>query len=168
VALDKPGCGLTERADPTRTPYNPYTVEGEASLILRLMKTLNISKAVFIGHSAGAYTALYIASKHPEAVEALVLIAPAWRMGEDGLQRFLLSLPLADKYGPLFLRAAAPYLEQILYKAWYNKNKLTQHVVDGYKISTQRPRLGQGAVLAHKVPEAGGDRPRQNHGTCLG
>jgi len=26
-----------------------------------------------------------------------------------------------------------PYLEQILYKAWYNKNKLTQHVVDGYK-----------------------------------
>lgn len=99
---------------------NPYTVEGEAIPILRLVKTLNISKAVFIGHSAGAYTALYIASKHPEAVEALVLIAPAWRMGEDGLQRFLLSLPLADKYGPLFLRAAVPYLEQILYKAWYN------------------------------------------------
>ncbi|MFZ8840743.1 MAG: alpha/beta fold hydrolase [Pyrobaculum sp.] len=133
VALDRPGFGLTERADPTKTPYNPYTVEGEASLILRLMKTLNISKAVFIGHSAGAYTALYIASKHPEAVEALVLIAPAWRMREDGLQRFLLSLPLADKYGPLFLRAAVPYLEQILYKAWYNKNKLMQHVVDGYK-----------------------------------
>jgi hypothetical protein len=57
------------------------------------MKTLNISKAVFMGHSAGAYTAFYIASKHPEAVEALVLIVPAWRMGEDGLQRFLLSLP---------------------------------------------------------------------------
>ncbi|AKT35374.1 hypothetical protein PYWP30_01758 [Pyrobaculum sp. WP30] len=51
-------------------------------------------------------------------------------MREDGLQRFLLSLP--HKYGPLFLRAAVPYLEQMLYKA-YNKNKLTQHVVDGYK-----------------------------------
>ena len=133
VALDRPGFGLTERADPTETPYNPYTVDGEARLILGLMEALDISKAVFVGHSAGAYTALYIASKHPEAVEALVLVAPAWKMGEDGLQRFLFSLPLADKYGPLFLRAAVPSLEQILYKAWYNKSKLTQYVVNGYK-----------------------------------
>jgi pimeloyl-ACP methyl ester carboxylesterase len=93
VALDGPGFGLTERADPTRTPYNPYTVEGEAILILRLMKTLNISKAVFIGHSAGACTALYIASKHPETVEALVLIAPAWRMGRTVFRGFCSASP---------------------------------------------------------------------------
>jgi Predicted hydrolases or acyltransferases (alpha/beta hydrolase superfamily) len=43
-ALDRPGFVLTERADPTKTPYNPYTVGGGAILILRLMKTLNTSK----------------------------------------------------------------------------------------------------------------------------
>lgn len=133
IALDRPGFGLTERVDPSGAPYNPYTVDGEARLILGLMDALNISRAVFVGHSSGAYTALYIASKHPERIEALILIAPAWRSGGGGLPRFLLSLPLADKYWPLFLRASVPSLEKILYKAWYDKSKLTQQVIDSYK-----------------------------------
>lgn len=154
VALDRPGFGLTEREDPAKMPYNPYTVEGEARLILRLMETLNISRAVFVGHSAGAYTALYIASKHPEAVEALVLIAPAWRMRDDGLQRLLLSLPLADKYGPLLLRAAVPSLEQALYNAWYNKSKLTQYVVNGYKYPLNARDWDKGLywLMKHRKP----------------
>lgn len=134
IAFDRPGFGLTERADPASLSFNPYTTEGQVKLTYKLLKRLNVSNAVLVGHSAGGGLALLITLKHPEIVKALVLIAPAWKAGQKSLlENILYSMPLADKYGPLVVRGFVGQLEQILYRAWYNKTKLTEEIIEGYK-----------------------------------
>ncbi|MEM1907553.1 MAG: alpha/beta hydrolase [Thermosphaera sp.] len=134
IAFDRPGFGLTERVEPGRTPYNPYTSEGVVELTYRLLLKLNVSRAVIIGHSAGGGLALLFALKHPEMVDSIILIAPAWKPRiRQWYEQLLYNIPLADKYGPLLVRGFVGQLEQILYKAWYNKTLLTSDVVEGYK-----------------------------------
>ncbi len=134
IAFDRPGFGLTERVDPASLSFNPYTAEGQAKITYELLRKLNVSRAVLVGHSAGGGLALLITLEHPELVDALILVAPAWRARQNSLlENLLYSLPLADKYGPLIIRGFVSQLEQILYRAWYDKSKLTEDVVEGYK-----------------------------------
>jgi len=107
IAFDRPGFGLTERVDPASLSFNPYTAEGQARITYELLRKLNVSKAVIVGHSAGGGLALLIALEYPELVDA--------------------------QYGPLIIRGFVSQLEQILYRAWYNKSKLTEGVIEGYK-----------------------------------
>lgn len=134
IAFDRPGFGLSERVDPSRAEVNPYTAEGQVELTYNLFLKLGIDRAVLVGHSAGGGVALLFALEHPELVEALILIAPAWRYSQrNPLETLLYNIPLADKYGPLLLRGFVGQLEQILYRAWYNKSKITGYVLEGYR-----------------------------------
>lgn len=136
VAFDRPGFGLTERVDPGSTRLNPYSAEGATELSCRFIKAIyrGEQRIVLIGHSAGGGLALLIALKCDIPVSALILIAPAWKPYEQNLgERLLYNLPLSDKYGPLLLRLYVGQLENVLYKAWYNKSLLTQGVLEGYK-----------------------------------
>jgi len=58
----------------------------EALDLLGLMDALKIEKANILGHSYGAYTALWFATDHPERVKKLILAEPP-------LQRWLPDLP---------------------------------------------------------------------------
>lgn len=134
VAFDRPGFGLTERVDPHSLSFNPYTTEGQMRLTLELIRKLNASNVVLVGHSAGGGLALLTALENPQLVKALVLVAPAWReVRKNPLAGVLYSIPLADKYGPLLVRILVGQLEQVLYRAWYNKSALTKEVIEGYK-----------------------------------
>ncbi|MEM2005975.1 MAG: alpha/beta hydrolase [Zestosphaera sp.] len=134
IAFDRPGFGLSERVDPAKAGFNPYTAEGQVELTYRLFGKLNVSKAVLIGHSAGGGVAILFTLNYPELVEALVLVAPAWKPSRNSLHETLLySIPLSEKYGPLVVRGFIGQLEQILYRAWYDKSKLTEDVLEGYK-----------------------------------
>jgi len=48
-----------------------------ADLVLHVVGTLGVERAVFLGHSLGGGIALQIALRRPAAVEGLVLVAPA-------------------------------------------------------------------------------------------
>jgi pimeloyl-ACP methyl ester carboxylesterase len=72
VALDLPGFGKSDK------PAGfPYTMEAMAEVVREVSQTLNLDRPVVVGHSMGGQTALSLAIRHPEALRALVLTAPA-------------------------------------------------------------------------------------------
>jgi pimeloyl-ACP methyl ester carboxylesterase len=62
---------------PNTNPARPgYSAVTDADDLSALIRTLHLGKAVVIGHSYGAFAALFLAARHPELVRALVLAEP--------------------------------------------------------------------------------------------
>lgn len=55
---------------------NDNTIEGNASDLAGLIKKLDLAPAFVVGHSYGAFTALYCAYRNPELLKSLVLGEP--------------------------------------------------------------------------------------------
>ena len=64
---------------PNRNPYRTgYSAITDADDLAKLVRTLGVDRIVVIGHSYGAFAALFLAIRHPELVRAMVLAeAPA-------------------------------------------------------------------------------------------
>src|SRR5579884_527906 len=64
---------------PNRNTARPgYSAITDADDLAALITKLHLGKATIIGHSYGAYTALFLAVRHPELINAVVLAeAPA-------------------------------------------------------------------------------------------
>jgi len=59
-------------------PLPGYSAVGDADDLAELIKKLHLGRVHVIGHSYGAYTALFLAVRHPELVRSLVIAeAPA-------------------------------------------------------------------------------------------
>ncbi len=71
LVYDRWGYG---RSDP-RTNFEPFFLHHEAEETIYLLKHLNIQQASFIGHSDGGSIAIILASRYPEMVNRLILIA---------------------------------------------------------------------------------------------
>jgi pimeloyl-ACP methyl ester carboxylesterase len=71
LALDLPGYGASGRPDMPCTP--PWY----ADIVSEWMRSLEIDRAVVVGHSMGGQIALTLALSHPDQVDRLVLSAPA-------------------------------------------------------------------------------------------
>jgi pimeloyl-ACP methyl ester carboxylesterase len=52
----------------------PYGMAGHADDVARMMDGLGIERAVVAGHSMGGFVAVWLAARHPDRVERLVLI----------------------------------------------------------------------------------------------
>ena len=124
VALDQRGHGDSER--PTG-PYDGATVARDA---LTALDALGLSRAVVVGHSWGASTALRLAAEAPERVLAVVavdgglgsardagatreqarerLTPPRWALPPDELRAMLGTGPLAPWWTPEVEAALAP------------------------------------------------------------
>jgi pimeloyl-ACP methyl ester carboxylesterase len=58
---------------PNTNPARPgYSAVTDSDDLSALMRTLHLGKAVVIGHSYGAFAALFLAARHPQQVRALV------------------------------------------------------------------------------------------------
>ena len=68
VALDLPGFGRSDK------PERPYTLPFFQGVVVELLDTLAVQRAILIGHSLGAVIAHSTALNHPERVERLVLL----------------------------------------------------------------------------------------------
>ncbi len=71
IALDRPGCGWSERDsdEHARLPE-------QARMIAEMLAADNVPPAVIVGHSLGGAVSLMLAQNHPERVAGLALIAP--------------------------------------------------------------------------------------------
>ncbi|MEM4769411.1 MAG: alpha/beta hydrolase [Desulfurococcaceae archaeon] len=156
VAFDRPGFGLTERVDPSKLGFNPYHVDGAVRLTCNFVKQVrrNESRLVVIGHSAGGGLALLLPLMCDLNISALVLIAPAWKqLRKQWYEHVLYGTPLADKYGPLLARAMVNRLEEILYRAWYNKSLITPSILEGYKYPLRARNWDKGLYWLMKYRE---------------
>lgn len=76
VALDLPGYGKSSK------PKAHYTPSYFAEAIKQFIEKLELKHIVLIGHSMGGQASIKFAATHPEAIEKLILVAPA------GLEQF--------------------------------------------------------------------------------
>lgn len=73
ISMDCPGHGKAALAAGTRPSFKLY-----AQRVIQLMDQLGVEKAIFGGISMGAGISSYMALHHPDRVQALVLVRPAW------------------------------------------------------------------------------------------
>jgi pimeloyl-ACP methyl ester carboxylesterase len=73
LALDLPGHG---RSDGPPIP----SIAGMADWIVRLLDSVDVAKASFVGHSMGSLIALEAANRHPERVVRIALLGVAYPM----------------------------------------------------------------------------------------
>jgi pimeloyl-ACP methyl ester carboxylesterase len=103
------------------------------------MDKLGVEKAVLVGHSAGGTIAVHTALRHPERVEALVLVAPAVYDGGGGpgWTRLLLRIPQVRHLVPLLVRSIVARGEGLMNSAWHDPSKITSEIMAGYKKPAQ-------------------------------
>jgi pimeloyl-ACP methyl ester carboxylesterase len=71
VAYDQRGWGDSDKLE---TGYSMQDLANDAEALIR---SLGLNRYVLIGHSMGGKAAQLLASKQPEGLEALILVAPA-------------------------------------------------------------------------------------------
>ncbi len=99
------------------------------------MDKIGIEKAILIGHSAGGSIAVLTALRHPERVQALILVDPV--IYPDGRTedwvRYLSFLPELQRLGPLLVRSIASDGNAIIRSAWHDVSKITPAIFEGYR-----------------------------------
>ena len=76
IAIDLPGYGKSDKGD------YPYGMAYYAELLAGFIDQLSLDNVIYIGHSMGGQIGITLAINHPEAIEQLVLAAPA------GIEKF--------------------------------------------------------------------------------
>lgn len=141
LAYDRPAFGLTSRPMPEEWKgSNPYTLESQVDLLISLLDSLGRRQAILVGHSAGGTVATLTALRHPDRVQALVLVGPAIYEGGGlpPLLRPLMATPQARRMGPAILRRLLTDRGSGLIElAWHDSTPVTPEIVAGYTKPTQ-------------------------------
>lgn len=78
IALDRPGCGYSERESDAFSP-----LDRQAAMIWQALDALGVERPVLVGHSLGGAVALAMALARPESVGALALLSPVTHVVGD-------------------------------------------------------------------------------------
>ncbi len=136
IAFDRPGFGLTERPL-TWSGENPYSVESQADMAVGLLDELGVQRAILVGHSAGGTVAVETYLRHPERVQALVLVdAAVYETGGPAgnwFLRLLIRSPQGRHLGPLLVRSIASWGEGVLEQSWHDPSRITEQDRAGYR-----------------------------------
>lgn len=128
ILHDHRGVGQSDRAKP------PYTVEGMADDVVRLMDALGIEQAHVVGHSTGGAIAQVLAIDHPRRVAAVV-IASSWTRADPYFRRlFALRKDVLLRMGPeAYLQSAT----LVLYPSWWiTRNNERLRLMEAQNLAT--------------------------------
>lgn len=135
IAYDRPGFGFSSRPQvKDQEQLNPYDNEAQIELIIQLLDRLEVDKSILIGHSAGGLLALEAASRYPDRVKGLLLIAPAvlgHKYVTNGT-RWFLRKPLSRAIFKRAVRMVLLRKERILRRAWYHPEDISAQTKEGY------------------------------------
>jgi pimeloyl-ACP methyl ester carboxylesterase len=124
LAYDRPAFGLTERPLEWEG-QNPYSLQANIDLLLGMLDAFQVEKAILVGNSAGGAVAMEFFLRHPERVEALVLVDAAVYEGSvPGWLRPLLQTPQMQHLGPLVARTIRQRGPEMVGLAWHDPSKL--------------------------------------------
>lgn len=168
VAFDQPGFGLSEK--PVRGSWrgraNPYGTGGHVEQGVALLDELGIDRAVWVGSSTGALTALKAAEMYPERVAALVLLAPPVysERAPPGWLRPLLGTPQLRRLGPLLMRQLGGEPGMRLYASqWHDAEGIGEDEIEGYRLTFEVNDWDRGLWEVTRA-----SRPQQLAGSLAG
>jgi pimeloyl-ACP methyl ester carboxylesterase len=154
VAYDRPGFGLTERLLPGQwSGINPYSSGFQPDLLVGLMDSLAIERAILVGNSAGGNVAAQTALAYPERVAGLMLV-DASIYGHGGAERLVeagLSAPIIQNLGHLIARVAAIVGSEFADSAWYEPTNLAPELRAEYRSQLQVDNWDYGFWEAGRV-----------------
>jgi pimeloyl-ACP methyl ester carboxylesterase len=138
IAFDRPAFGLTSRPLPRpQDQNNPYSPEAQADVIIAMLDSLGIQQAVLVGSSAGGTTAMLAALRHPQRVQALVLVDAMVYSGYavSEFPRWLRALLWAlGPPGALPVRLLIPLLhDKVVRSFWHDPSRLPPEVLARYR-----------------------------------
>ncbi|MFN8472381.1 MAG: alpha/beta hydrolase [Anaerolineae bacterium] len=147
IAYDRPGFGLTSRPMPGEwRGDSPYGIRQQARLVIHLMDTLGVEKAVLVGNSAGGTLAVLAAALYPNRVQALILVAPAiyamFRVPAP--VRWFFATPQMRHLGPLLVRPIERSGLDFARSAWHNPEQIADDVWAGYTLPLQAENWDRG------------------------
>ena len=149
VTFDRPAFGLTERSlEPLRTiapsgEQHPdaYSPEAQADLTVALLDHLGIERAILVGSSTGGTIALLTALRHPQRVQALVLVSAMVYSGYPVSEVPPAVRPLMTsmhRIGPLLVRCMITTLyDRLIRLFWHNPEELSADVLAEYRRALQ-------------------------------
>ncbi|NJP05326.1 MAG: alpha/beta hydrolase [Chloroflexaceae bacterium] len=144
IAFDRPAFGLTNRPMwqlQSAEAENPYSPEAQADLIIALLDALGIEQAILVGNSTGGTIALLTALRHPERVQALILVGAMVYSGYpvSELPGWLRPLLRHISWlGHMTMRVVINATQdKVISSFWYDPSRLTPDILEHYKQSLQ-------------------------------
>jgi 2-hydroxymuconate-semialdehyde hydrolase len=135
IVPDLRGFGLSDKTT------GGFSVDEQASLLLRLMDTLGIERAVFCGHSFGGEVSMRVAMRAPARVRGLVLVCSGgyvrkWVLpGEPLMQRW----PALSGWIARFVFLNRRFVRRALRGCYFDPACAGEDAVEGYLLPAQAP-----------------------------
>lgn len=139
LAYDCIGFGLSSR--PLKGSWkcvNPYSTLGQMDLLIALLDSLKIDKAVLVGHSAGAIIAAEAALAYREKFIGLILVDPMLKGKQfSPLLRRIIDSRWMNGLGPLIVRSIASSGNQAIQSAWHDPSRIPPETFASYRMPLQ-------------------------------
>lgn len=140
IALDLKGFGWSDRPD------GDYSPAAQANHVLQLLDKLGVERAAFVAHSWGSSVTLALALAAPARVSRIALY-DAWVYEEQLPSTFLMAR--ASGLGEiLFTLFYDQRPDERLSLAFYNKDIITEKLVEDVEKSLERPGTGAAQLAA--------------------
>jgi len=128
AAFDRPGFGLTTKQV---RPWaeNPYRVDLAVDICRKIVEWLEVPKVLVVAHGSGCLPANYFCKRHPERVESLVMLSPAFHA--PSLIRSLFKTRLGKAVITQLVRTEMSMLT--MRRAWINSDNIPAKLEKQYK-----------------------------------